>query len=130
MDREKTDFEERANELLVKELLPLIDDLEAAAKKTKNKKAKKGFELILNKFMAILAKSGLKRIDAVGKKFDPYYHEAVLSEESDKPDGTILEELQKGYMFKSNVIRHSKVKVTKNKQEVIWQKRSRQKKRK
>ncbi len=115
LDRQKAEFESSANYGLVKELLPLIDDLEAAAGKSGNKEASEGYRLILRKLMDILLKSGLKQIEAVGKKFDPYYHEAMFSVESDKPEGTILEELQKGYTFNSNVIRHSKVKTARNK---------------
>ncbi len=56
----------------------------------------------------------MKRIECLGKKFDPYYHEAVLKEKSDKEDGTIIDELQKGYLLHSNVLRYAKVKVADN----------------
>lgn len=115
LERQRAQFETRANQRLVTELLPLIDDLEAAAEKSKSKEVREGYRLILSKMLDILIKNGLKPIESVGKKFDPYYHEAVMSIESDKPEGTILEELQKGYTFHSNVIRHSKVKIAKNK---------------
>ena len=55
---------------------------------------------------------GLKPIKTEGK-FDPYKHEVLLTEDSDKEDNTILEELQKGYQMEDMVIRHSKVKVAK-----------------
>ena len=51
-------------------------------------------------------------MESVGKKFDPYYHEALIKEESDKDQDVILEEIQKGYMLNNKVIRHSKVKIS------------------
>ncbi|RLI98230.1 MAG: nucleotide exchange factor GrpE [Candidatus Aenigmatarchaeota archaeon] len=113
IERRNKDFEQKANERLVKELLPVIDDLEAAAQKAGNDEARKGYELIYKKVIDILMKSGLSVIQAKGKQFDPYFHEAVTSVPSDQPEGTVLEEVQKGYTFHSDVIRHSKVKVAK-----------------
>jgi len=114
IDREKAEFEKGANEGLINELLVIVDDLERATEKIKNNTTKKGIEIILCNLMALLEKSGLKRIEAVGKKFDPYYHEALLSEPSEREDGTVLEELKKGYMLNAKVIRHSKVKIARN----------------
>ncbi len=115
LDKQRVQFETTANQRLITKLLPIIDDLEAAVEKSGNKEAQEGYSIILRKLLDVLLKSGLKPIESVGKKFDPYYHEAIMSTESDKSEGTVLEELQKGYMFHSNVIRHSKVKVAKNK---------------
>lgn len=117
LDRQKADFESSANQGMVRKLLPLMDDLEAAAEKAGNEEAREGYSLILKKLLDILVKSGLKRIEAVGKPFDPYYHEAMISAESEKPEGTVLEELQKGYTFNSRVIRHSRVKIAKDKKD-------------
>jgi molecular chaperone GrpE len=114
IDKEKEEFERQANERLIKEMLGITDDFERAVERIKDKQTKEGMEMILKNMMNLLEKKGLKRIEALGKKFDPYYHEALLSEKSDKEEGTILEELQKGYMLHSKVIRHSKVKVAKN----------------
>ena len=61
----------------------------------------------------MLAKTGLSKIDCVSKQFDPFYHEAILTKESDKPEGEILEEVQKGYSLKEKVIRPSMVIVCK-----------------
>ncbi|MEM5812582.1 MAG: nucleotide exchange factor GrpE [Candidatus Aenigmatarchaeota archaeon] len=115
LDRQKADLEARANEKLIREMLEVIDDLEAACEKTTDESAKKAFKMILDKTLSIFAKAGLRKIECVGKPFDPYYHEVLIAEYSDKPAGTILEELQKGYVLNSNVIRHSKVKVSKEK---------------
>lgn len=115
LDRQKSRFESSANWKLIEDLLPLIDDLEAATEKSRNREAQEGYNLILKKLFGVLMKSGLKPIESVGKKFDPFYHEVMTSTESEKPDGTVIEELQKGYTFNSEVIRHSRVKIAKNK---------------
>jgi molecular chaperone GrpE len=72
-------------------------------------------ELIYAQMYDTLEALGLKRIDCVGKKFSPHEHEALLTEDSDKENNTVLEELQKGYTFHGRVVRHSKVKISKKK---------------
>jgi len=113
LDRQRAEFEARANEKLIREMIEVIDDLEAAVEKAEDENARKAFKMILDKILNIFMKAGVQRIECLGKPFDPHYHEALLSEKSDKPAGTVLEELQKGYMLNSSVIRHSKVKVSK-----------------
>ena len=115
VDKEKEKFKKHANGELIIELLAVVDDLKSAIEKNKSKDAKEGNAMILGNLMAVLEKRGLKPIDALGKKFDPYYHEAMISELSSEEDGTVLMELQKGYMIGPGVIRHSKVKVSKSK---------------
>ena len=70
-------------------------------------------ELIFSQIISLLENEGLERIKAKGDKFDPFKHEALLAEESDKESGTVLEELQKGYMLKGKLLRPTKVKVSK-----------------
>ena len=113
-ERAKADFEKRANRELIKELLVFIDDLERSVGKTKDKETRSGIEMVLKNVTGLLERKGLRRIEALGKKFDPYYHEAVLTGKSDMPEGTVIEEMQTGYLLNSEVIRHSKVKVAKN----------------
>ncbi len=113
VDKEKERFMSRAEEGLVRELLLIVDDLERATEKNKNDEGNKGIEMILSNLLAVLSGRGLKRIDALGKAFDPYYHEAMMSVASDGEEGIVIEELQKGYTFNGSVIRHSKVKVSK-----------------
>ena len=73
---------------------------------------RKGIELVIKKFNDTLLKLGVTPIEAVGKLFDPEFHNAVMnSEEGEGESGTILDEFQKGYMLKDKVIRHSMVKV-------------------
>ncbi|MEA1925176.1 MAG: nucleotide exchange factor GrpE [Candidatus Altiarchaeota archaeon] len=110
--RDKENIIKVANKDLVKDLLDTIDSLESAITSLKEKdvEAAKGLDLIYGNLMKTLKKHGLKEIKAVGRKLDPYYHDVVLQEPSKKEEGTILEELQKGYTLNMNVIRHSKVK--------------------
>lgn len=129
LDREKENFTRNANESLIRELLSILDNFEIAIKEIekKDKEIAQGVNLIYNNFLKILEARGLKVILAIGKKFDPYYHEALMQEESaDKEEGTILEEFQKGYSLNGKVIRHSKVKVSVSKKKYIkknWIKR-------
>lgn len=116
-EKEKEKIIELANENLIKELLVIVDDFEKAVQSMENEKNKEGLEMIQKNFFKILERHGLKKIESLGKKFDPYYHEALLKEKSDKEDGMILEEIQPGYMLKSKIIRHSKVKVADNSSE-------------
>ncbi|MGQ9788708.1 MAG: nucleotide exchange factor GrpE [Candidatus Hadarchaeaceae archaeon] len=114
LDREKEQIIELANECLIRDLLVVLDDFERALQSMEEGKEKEGLLMLYKNFFKILEQHGLRPIEARGKKFDPYYHEAVLREESDQEEGTIIDELQKGYMLKSKVIRHSKVKVAEN----------------
>jgi molecular chaperone GrpE len=116
--REKQEVLRFGNETLIKELLPVIDNLERAiehAGKTDEAKAiAEGVALTLNGFLKVLEKSDVTRIDAAGKKFDPNLHEAVYQEETDKVEpGTIIGEFQKGYMMDGRLLRPSMVSVAK-----------------
>jgi len=108
LDKEKEQFAGLANEGLIKDLLNIVDDLERAAEM-----GEEGIGLIHKNFFKVLESNGLRRIECIGEKFDPYYHEVMCQEESDKEEGTVLEELQPGYILKDKVIRHSKVKIAK-----------------
>ncbi len=114
VERSSHDLRKYAAADLIEQLLPILDSFELALKQTKDKeKLCKGIELIYSQFHSLLEKQGLKKIDAKGK-LDPHLHEVLLKEESDKEEDTIIEELQKGYMLGDKVIRHTKVKVSKN----------------
>jgi len=116
--RDKKNFEMGATEGLIKNLLPIIDSFGiaiASAKKNYNKASYlKGIELIYSDLLSVLGKEGLKQIIAVGKKFDPYYSEVTMTViDNNLPEDTVIEEHEKGYMLGSKVIRTSKVKVSK-----------------
>ncbi len=122
--REKEEFIKYANEKLILELIDTLENLERAietAKRTENKdKLIEGMELIYKQFKNVLEKNGLTPIKALGEKFDPYKHEAMMQTITDECDeGTILEEFARGYMLNGKVIRYSKVRVSKKKEDKI-----------
>ncbi len=110
-----------ANESLIKEVLPIIDNLCRAkdhacenGEKSDEKFAKflEGIDLILKQLMSVLGKFGVEELETKGEKFDPNFHEAMEQVESgDHEHGDIVNEYQKGYKLKDRVIRPSKVSV-------------------
>lgn len=114
MKAEKGEVEKFANFEFMKKILPVIDNLERAL--TSAEKSDdgviEGLEMILRQFKEVLESEGVTAISSAGKAFDPALHEAVLTEESeDFSPGTVIEELQKGYLMKDKVLRPSMVKV-------------------
>ena len=100
---------------MMSKLLPNIDHFQLALEqKSNSEEFHKGIEMIYAELFGLMDGYGLRPIEAVGKDFDPYYHEVMLQEESDKP-GKVLDEIQKGYMLGDKVLRLSKVKVGKEK---------------
>ncbi len=115
VDREKTEFCVFAKADFIRKILPFVDTFEIALKnKDKCSDFIKGMELMYVELVSLLEKEGVMPVDALGKKLDPTLHDVLLTEKSDKAEGTILEELQKGYMLNNKVLRHAKVKVAKN----------------
>ncbi|MFH1506496.1 MAG: nucleotide exchange factor GrpE [archaeon] len=114
LEKDACDFRNHATAETIKKLLPILDNFELALNKADKKDDfYKGMELIFAQFIDILEEQGLKIIPCIGEKFDPYKHEALLTEKCDKAPNTVTEELQKGYMLNNKLIRHSKVKVAK-----------------
>jgi len=111
LDRQKSEYEARASEKVIRDMLEVVDDIMAATGNTG--KDGEGLKRIYEKLMSVLGKHGLRPIEAKGRPFDHYYHEAVMSQKSGEKEGTVLEELQKGFMLNSRVLRHSRVKVAK-----------------
>ncbi len=113
--REMDDFRKFANQSLVKELLPIVDNLELAIKSANDNKnvdncLLDGVDLTLKEILKIFEKYHVKAIEALGKTFDPRYHEAVMREETDKhPENSIINELQKGYLIRDRLLRPSMV---------------------
>ncbi len=113
IDKEKIEFVKYAHADVIAQMLPVLDSFEIALKNTNDKeKFVEGIKIIYAQIYSVLEAEGLKPIKATGEKFDPYKHEVLMKEESDKPEDTILEEFQKGYMLNDRVLRHSKVKVS------------------
>jgi len=102
-----------ANSELIKELLVVLDSLNLSIIATKDPEAKKGIEIIHSQLEQVLEKQGLERIKALGEKFDPAIHEAMLQEESEKESGSVLGEIVSGWKLNEKIIRPTKVKVSK-----------------
>ncbi|NMP23001.1 nucleotide exchange factor GrpE [Sulfobacillus harzensis] len=116
MDRERDEIQGRVAERLLTDLLPVFDNLERAVKFMPSEGEAKvwrvGVEMTLNGFMEALARLGVKPIEALGAPFDPRYHEAVQRVDSADPEGTVVEELQRGFVWNDRVLRASMVKVS------------------
>jgi len=120
LEKEKHEFSKLANATIVKELLPLLDSMEAAENGIREQdnvskdEAVEGIELLKKQLLAILRSHGLEEIECLEKCFDPMLHDCVMQgKEKEKKDEIVLEELQKGYLLNGKVLRHSKVKVNK-----------------
>jgi molecular chaperone GrpE len=115
-EKEKTDLYKYANEKLIVELLPLVDNMERALDHIDEENKSSivdGLKMIHKGFLDTLTKNGVEPIVAVGEEFDPQIHNAVMMEESEEHDSNIIiDEFQKGYRLKEKVIRHSMVKVS------------------
>jgi molecular chaperone GrpE len=115
-DREET--RKFSNETLIKNLLAVIDNLEQALVHSEGDRdtlvcVTEGVQLTLKGLMDVLAKEGVVQIQSIGNKFDPNFHEAVseIEDESAEP-GTIVHELQRGYLLNGRLIRPAKVVVS------------------
>ncbi len=106
--REKEDNIRYASLKLVSKLLPVLDSLDVAAKHDE------GSKVLYMQLLDILSGEGLMPIEAKGVRFDPYRHEALFQVTTEElEEGIVAEEIQKGYIFNSHVIRFSKVAVAK-----------------
>jgi len=115
-EKKQKEFIEFANEGLINNLLTVIDNLERALDYAKNEKdtkaIKEGINNTLKEFSNILHKEGVKPMQSIGHRFDPYKHEAAMRIETDKySEDTVTEEFRKGYYIKSKVLRPAMVKV-------------------
>lgn len=115
--QEKEELSQMVAGEVIRELLPVLDNFERALAAPGQDAAqiRTGVEMVYRQFGGILEKLGVKPIAAVGSPFDPASHEAVMRvEDAGKPDGLIVEELQKGYEVNGRVLRPSMVKVVGN----------------
>ena len=112
--KDKSDLIKFSNELLIKQLLSVIDNLEKAVSATKEEDSvdalREGVELTLKGLMDTLGKTGLETVQAEGEVFDPNFHEAISAQEDNTAEpGTVLQELQKGYILNERLIRPAMV---------------------
>lgn len=115
VERERQADKHRGVELAIERILPVLDAFDRALDarhSPADAEYRTGFELIRRQLWDALAKEGLARIEAVGKEFDPHRHHAIERVETSKhPDGTVIEELQPGYVFHNRVLRPAMVRV-------------------
>jgi molecular chaperone GrpE len=112
--RDQQNLVARAHERLVKELLPVLDDLERAleaAEAHEEAKLEEGVALVTRSFADVLRREGLEEVPTEGK-FDPHVHEALLSQPSEAEEGSVIEVLQKGYRLGDRVLRPARVVVS------------------
>lgn len=119
--KDREEFIKYANEQLILELVDVLENLERGLGNDPESNGKdkliEGMELVYKQFKNVLEKNGLTPIKAIGEQFDPYKHEAMMITQTDEcEEDTVLEEFAKGYMLNNNVIRYSKVRVSKNKE--------------
>ena len=135
MENQRRRFEKEREEALefggfnfARETLSLLDNMDRAVtsflndenlKKNKDlNKIIEGINIVKNDLVSIFKKNGIEPIDCINKKFDPNFHQAMLEiEDSTKEKGTIIQEIQKGYMMKNRLLRPSLVGVTKKREE-------------
>tara|TARA_B100000131_G_scaffold202155_1_gene194198 strand:- start:140 stop:736 length:597 start_codon:yes stop_codon:yes gene_type:complete len=133
MENQRRRFEKERDEAFefggfnfARESLAIIDNIDRATLSFKNDEKLKdnkdldkildGIEIVKNDLISIFKKNGIEPIDCINKKFDPNFHQAMLEIENDsKEPGTVLQEIQKGYMMKDRLLRPSLVGVTKKK---------------
>lgn len=113
IEKEKVEWHERAATEAVRTLLPILDDFERGLKiEGAGKEYGRGMELIFQRLFDTLKKLGLEPIDSQGQKFDPHIHHAVDKHETEEiASDTVLEEYQRGYNFKGQLLRPAMVKV-------------------
>lgn len=115
-EKEKSAMFEIGAKSVIEKILPVIDNLERGfdglSEEEKETPFAKGIEAVYKQLMTAFDEMGVKPIEAVGQEFDPDFHNAVMHDEDDSDEtNKIVEEFQKGYMYKETVVRHSMVKV-------------------
>jgi molecular chaperone GrpE len=115
IERERRDAADRAVAAAVDDLLPIVDDFERALQSdaaASVESYREGLEIIRRRLLDLLARRGVKPIEAVGQTFDPHFHEAMAYEPSPgRREGEVIEEVRRGYMLGDRLLRPSLVKV-------------------
>ena len=115
-EKEKSQMFEVGAKSVIEKILPVMDNfergLQGVSEEEKDAPFVKGVEMVYKQMLTAFEEMGVKPIEAVGKEFDPNLHNAVMAVDDDSLEsGTVAEEMQKGYMYKESVVRHSMVKV-------------------
>jgi molecular chaperone GrpE len=118
VEKEMSDNRQFGNQRLLSDLIVVNDELELALREANESKENptivEGIEMVHKRLQSVLSKEGVAKIQSLGSKFNPDLHEAALRVESDKEEGTIVEEIRQGYTLKGKVLRPSIVKVAEN----------------
>jgi molecular chaperone GrpE len=118
--KEIAEFRKFANESLIKELLPVVDNLERAVQLSSSESESmgsfvEGVEMTLKEIRKIFARQKVMPIESIGQPFDPCFHQAVMQlETSEHPANTVVQELQKGYTIQDRLLRPAMVVVSKS----------------
>ncbi len=115
-EKEKSTMYEMGAKDIIERMLPVVDNFErgltSIPESEKNTAFVEGMEKIYKQFQKVLEDAGVKAIEAAGQPFDPNFHNAVMHvEDENLGENIVAEELQKGYMYRDSVVRHSMVKV-------------------
>jgi len=116
--REMSDFRKYANETIIRELLPVVDNLERAIESSGGDEKSdscvvEGVEMTLKAILKVFDQFQVNQLESMGKPFDPVFHQAVMREESETyPENTVIKELQKGYLLHERLIRPAMVVVS------------------
>ncbi|MFD2612714.1 nucleotide exchange factor GrpE [Paenibacillus gansuensis] len=115
--QEKEELAKYASAKLLEQLVPVLDNFERALAASKDNRDydsfAKGVDMIFRQFEQVLTNEGLAPIESVGQPFNPEFHQAIMQVESDEyEEGTVVEEVQKGYTLKDKVLRPAMVKVS------------------
>lgn len=115
-EKEKSTMYEMGAKDIIERMLPVVDNFErglaSVPESEKNTAFAEGMEKIYKQFQKVLEDAGVKAIEAAGQPFDPNFHNAVMHVEDESlGENVVAEELQKGYMYRDSVVRHSMVKV-------------------
>ena len=115
-EKEKSAMFEVGARSVIEKILPVVDNLERGfdglGEEEKETPFVKGIEAVYKQLLTAFDEMGVKPIEAVGEEFDPNFHNAVMHEEDDSEESNkVIEEFQKGYLYKDSVVRHSMVKV-------------------
>ena len=121
LDRDKLDAIRYANEALLAEILPVVDNFDRAMASLSEghdpEKVKQGLKIAQDELHKILEEHGVEVVKSVGQDFDPKFHEAVaVLETSEMEDGKVVDEIQRGYLLNGRLIRPSWVRIAKKKE--------------
>ncbi len=121
LERDKQEAIKFANELLLLEILPVVDNFDRAMASLSEghdpEKVKQGLEIAQNELHKILKEHGVEVVKSLGEDFDPRFHEAVAEVETENlKEGAVVDEIQRGYLLNGRLIRPSRVRVAKKKE--------------